>query len=161
MVGGRYDTVSVENALAWSPTVTLHCSPAPAPSLVTHSTAVWPTTTLQFTAAHTIPRPEYIDVTFGVPSGPKFVPVTRTFVPPTVGIAARSCEPGTDDSDVIDGAAYDAAADSGDNALVWLPTDTTQRWSRPKPSPLRHDIRRCGTSTTQLPARNFVPSTPP
>jgi hypothetical protein len=66
--------------------------------------------------------------------------VTRTLVPPTVGIASRLSEPDTDESDVMAGGVYDTTADGDDNALVWLPTDTTQRWSRPTPATLLHVI---------------------
>jgi hypothetical protein len=162
MAGGVYDTTvdGDDNALVWLPTDTNQRWSRPTPATLLHVIVVCDGDTTHSVAVYCVPSaPPYhaIADSAGSPDGPKFDPVMTTVSPPDVD----SVEPDANATDVIVGAVYDTTADGDDNALVWLPTDTNQRWSRPTPATLVHVSVVCDMVTTQSVATYCVPSTPP
>ena len=97
------------------------------------------TVTVQFAAVYVVPvgappsnktRPYVAETKFLI--GPKFAPLSVTFVPPVVGIEVPPV------TAVTVGAVYDAVA--LDDELVWLPAVTCQTKSAPTPATLEHRI---------------------
>jgi hypothetical protein len=153
------------------PTLTIHSSPPPTPSTLTHTASTCARTTSHLTAlyhvdadapadpyrADTPPNdtsdPYHLDTD---PSGPRFHPTIDTFCDPVVFISVPPPKLADMLTLTIDGLAYRVPGD--DQSLHWSPTNTLHCTPDPTPSALRQLTSLLFTLTQHTPLLNTMPT---